>query len=52
VHGCEACVASHERAVRERGATPGMVQDAIRIAAVVHALAVTVDAEATLAAAA
>jgi alkyl hydroperoxide reductase subunit D len=41
VGGCEACVVSHEKAVRERGATPGMVQDAVRIAAVVNALAVT-----------
>jgi len=44
IGGCESCVVSHEHAVRERGATPGMVQDAVRIAAVVNALAVTVAA--------
>ena len=49
VHGCEACVASHERVLREKGATPGMIQDALRIAAVVHALAVTLDGEAAFA---
>jgi alkyl hydroperoxide reductase subunit D len=46
IHGCEVCVRSHERVVREKGASPGMVQDAIRIAAVVHALAVTLDGDA------
>lgn len=44
IGGCESCVVSHEKAVRERGATPGMVQDAVRIAAVVNALAVTLPA--------
>jgi alkyl hydroperoxide reductase subunit D len=44
IGGCESCVVSHEQAVRERGATPGMVQDAVRIASVVNALAVTLAA--------
>lgn len=43
IGGCEACVVSHEKAVRERGATQAMVQDAVRIAAVVNALAVTLE---------
>jgi alkyl hydroperoxide reductase subunit D len=46
INGCQACMHAHERAVRDRGATAGMVQDAIRIAAVVNALAVTVEGEA------
>lgn len=40
ITGCEACVRSHERAVRERGGTREMVQDAVRIAAVLHAVAI------------
>ncbi len=44
INGCQVCMTSHERAVRERGATASMVQDAIRIAAIVHALAVTLEA--------
>lgn len=44
IGGCEMCVVSHEKAVRERGATPGMVHDAVRIASVVNALAVTLGA--------
>lgn len=43
VTGCGACVVSHERVVRDKGATAAQVQDAIRIAAVVHALAATLD---------
>jgi alkyl hydroperoxide reductase subunit D len=40
INGCESCVRSHERAVRERGGTREMVQDAVRIAAVIHSVAV------------
>src|SRR5690606_17736190 len=36
ITGCETCVRSHEKVVRERGGTKEMVQDAIRIAAVVN----------------
>jgi alkyl hydroperoxide reductase subunit D len=49
VTGCGACVASHDRVVRDKGATPPMVQDAVRIAAVVHALAATLEGAAALA---
>jgi alkyl hydroperoxide reductase subunit D len=41
VHGCEACVRSHERAVLESGLSEQNVHDAVRIAAVVHGVAVT-----------
>lgn len=40
ISGCEACVRSHEKAVRERSGTKEMVQDAVRIAAVLNGVAV------------
>jgi alkyl hydroperoxide reductase subunit D len=43
VTGCEKCVRSHESIVRERGGTAEQVQDAVRIASVVHAVALTLD---------
>lgn len=43
VTGCGACVVSHEKVVREKGLSATQVQDAVRIAAVVHALAATLD---------
>jgi lipoyl-dependent peroxiredoxin subunit D len=39
------CMQSHERAVRQHGLTAEQVQAAVRIAAVVHAAAATLDAE-------
>lgn len=49
ITGCGACVTSHDQVVRGKGATAPMVQDNIRIAAVVHALAATLDGVAALA---
>lgn len=46
INGCSTCVASHEKVVREKGASPAMVQDAVRIAAVIHAVAVTLEQDA------
>ena len=40
ITGCETCVRSHEKAVRERGGTKEQVQDAVRIAAVLNGVAV------------
>lgn len=40
ITGCEMCMRSHEKAVRERGGTKDAVQDAVRIAAVLHGTAV------------
>ncbi|HUS27788.1 MAG TPA: carboxymuconolactone decarboxylase family protein [Kofleriaceae bacterium] len=40
ITGCESCVRSHEKAVREKGGSKEMVQDAVRIAAVVNAIAI------------
>jgi alkyl hydroperoxide reductase subunit D len=45
VNGCAACMESHERAVAEKGATPELVQAVVKIAAVIHAAAVTLEAE-------
>jgi alkyl hydroperoxide reductase subunit D len=45
INGCSMCIESHERAVRQHGLTAEQVQTAVRIAAVVHAVAATLDAE-------
>jgi alkyl hydroperoxide reductase subunit D len=49
IHGCGRCMQAHERAVRAKGLSSGAVQDAVRIASVVHAVGCTLEAEATLA---
>ena len=49
VNGCGQCLASHEHVLREAGVTKEQVHEGIRIASVVHAVAVTVEAEQTLA---
>jgi alkyl hydroperoxide reductase subunit D len=43
ITGCENCVRAHETTVRERGGTAEQVQDVVRIAAVIHAVALTLD---------
>jgi alkyl hydroperoxide reductase subunit D len=48
VTGCGACLESHEKALVAAGASRDHVHDALRIAGVVHAAAVTLDAEAAL----
>jgi lipoyl-dependent peroxiredoxin subunit D len=45
INGCGRCMESHEHAVRQHGLTAEQVQAAVRIAAVVHAVAATLDAE-------
>jgi alkyl hydroperoxide reductase subunit D len=52
VNGCAMCMESHERAVAEKGATPELVQAVVKIAAVIHAVAVTLEAEEAVPAAA
>ncbi|MHA4948182.1 carboxymuconolactone decarboxylase family protein [Micromonospora sp. SD19] len=49
INDCDVCVRSHEKTLRDKGFTPEQVHEALRIAAVVHAAAVTLDAEAALA---
>jgi alkyl hydroperoxide reductase subunit D len=46
INGCGACIESHEKVVREHGLSAEQVQAAVRIAAVVHAVAATLDGEA------
>lgn len=46
INGCAMCIASHEKVVRAAGLTAEQVQAAVRIAAVVHAVAVALEAEA------
>jgi lipoyl-dependent peroxiredoxin subunit D len=44
VEGCESCVGSHEAAARAAGLSREAVNDALRIAAVVHAVAAALEA--------
>jgi alkyl hydroperoxide reductase subunit D len=43
ITGCASCVRAHEQTVRDRGGTKEQVQDAVRIAAVLHAVAIALD---------
>jgi lipoyl-dependent peroxiredoxin subunit D len=43
VNGCGACLASHEKTLRQHGLGAQAIQSAARIAAVVHAVAVTLE---------
>lgn len=43
ITGCEMCVRSHEKAVREKRGTKEQVHEAVRIAAVLHGIALTLD---------
>lgn len=52
ITGCEACVRSHEKVVRDKGGTKEQVQEAVRLAAVVHAVALTLETTAPAIAAA
>lgn len=48
VIGCGVCLETHEKRLRGAGVSPETVHEALRIAAVVHAAAVTLEAERTL----
>jgi alkyl hydroperoxide reductase subunit D len=50
VNGCGMCLTSHEKVVREGGLSQEQVQAAVRIAAVIHAVAAILDGEDALAA--
>jgi alkyl hydroperoxide reductase subunit D len=43
LNGCGKCIDAHEKAVREKGASEELVAAAVRVASVIHALAVVVD---------
>jgi alkyl hydroperoxide reductase subunit D len=45
INACEMCVRSHERSLLELGASEAQVHDAVRIAAAVHAAAVSLELE-------
>jgi lipoyl-dependent peroxiredoxin subunit D len=46
VNGCGMCIDAHERELRKAGLSAEAIQAAVRIAAVVHAVAVTLEGEA------
>src|SRR5688572_14060581 len=46
INGCGVCIDSHEKILRDAGLTAEQVQAAVRIAAVVHAVAATLEGEA------
>ena len=50
VNGCGRCLDSHEHELRKRGASALQVQDALRIASILHAVAAVLDGERALAA--
>lgn len=43
INGCGMCIDSHEKVLRQHGMSPEVIQAAVRIAAVVHAIAATLD---------
>jgi alkyl hydroperoxide reductase subunit D len=45
INGCEACLRSHEAAVREKGLTEDHVMASVRIASTLHAAAGVIEAE-------
>lgn len=52
INGCGMCLESHEAILRKHGLSEEQVQQAVRIAAVVHAVAAVLDGETALAGAA
>ncbi|MBN9555674.1 MAG: carboxymuconolactone decarboxylase family protein [Alphaproteobacteria bacterium] len=46
INGCGVCIDSHEKILRDAGLTAEQIQAAVRIAAVVHGVAATLDGEA------
>ena len=46
INGCGVCIDSHEKILRKAGFSAEQIQAAVRIAAVVHAVAATLDGEA------
>ncbi len=50
INGCGACIDAHDKTLREAGMSHEAVQQAVRIAAVIHAVAATLDGEARRAA--
>lgn len=49
VNGCGMCIDSHERILKQAGTSPEVIQHAVRIASVMHAVAAVLDAEQAIA---
>ncbi|HZH25709.1 MAG TPA: carboxymuconolactone decarboxylase family protein [Azospirillaceae bacterium] len=49
INGCGMCIEAHEHEVFQKGATKEGVQDIVRIAATIHAVAAAIDGETALA---
>lgn len=47
INGCGVCIDSHEKVVREKGTGEDVILGCVRIASVIHALAVVFDTTAT-----
>jgi alkyl hydroperoxide reductase subunit D len=50
INGCGKCIDAHDQVLRKAGVSREAVQQAVRIAAVIHAVAATLDGEAMQAA--
>ena len=49
INGCGMCIDSHDKVLKNAGIKKETIQNAIRIASVIHAVAVVIDAEDALA---
>jgi alkyl hydroperoxide reductase subunit D len=49
IKGCGKCVDSHEKVLRQKGATEELVIAGVRITSVIHAIGTVVDTEAAIA---
>ena len=49
INGCGNCIASHSHELTKAGASRTMIQDAVRIASIVHATAAVLDGESAMA---
>jgi len=45
INACDKCVDSHERVLREKGATEELINAAVRVTAIIHAIGVVLDSE-------
>lgn len=43
IFGCERCVGAHEKTIRAAGGSPEQIHDAVRLAAIVHGVAVGLE---------
>jgi len=48
VNGCGMCIDSHEKVLAKAGVSASAIQDAVRIAAVIHAVAVVLDTDSAI----